>query len=76
MFLNFDLTRLSEYTFYVIFVVMLLGTGVFNMLLMRQISLMNRVFHTPWSGFFNLVAFIALCVVGGLLVFSLFYLIP
>lgn len=76
MFEQFDLTRLSEYTFYVIFVVVLLGAGVFNLILMRQISLMNRVFHTPWSGFFSFMAFAALCVVGGLLVFSVFYLIP
>lgn len=76
MFEIFDISRLSEYVFYVIFAVVNLGVVFFGVLVMRQISLMNRVFSTPFSPLFSVIAFATFCVSIGVLALSLFYIIP
>lgn len=73
---TFDIARLTEYTFFIIFAVMNLGAVLFSVILMRQISLMNRVFTTQLSPLFLIIAFGSFCVALGILVMSMIYLIP
>lgn len=76
MFNAFDINKLSEYTFFLIFAVVNLGVVFFGVLVMRQIALMNKVFTTPYGSIFSFIAFITFCISGGVLILSLFYLIP
>jgi hypothetical protein len=66
----------SEWLIYIIFSVVALGTVFFALIMMRQIALMNRVLQTPYAGLITFMGFVAFCVSVGVLVASLFFLVP